>query len=322
MTYKVYRITSPSKKCYIGITSQPIAKRWAGHVRRALKENINHPFSNAIRKYGKESFTFKILETVETADEAKEAEIYYIFEFDSTNRDKGYNVSKGGDYDGQSGGKKFWEEIRKNPDIYELYIENLKEGIRLSIPNRDYSKVKEQKAKWREENPELFEEQIIKLRSGLLEWQSKNPEVYARQKREAGISLSKYFVKHLAEIQPKVTAGVKKYFENPQAIEAHSKRVAATWASYSEEDRQGRIAAAAQGHKEHYAKMDSETKEERDKQLADARKNIDHEKRKRNQKIAMQNYWTPERKKEFGEKRSLLNAKKRALKAQKEANES
>ena len=58
----LYEIISPSGKSYIGITKRKIEDRWSNHVSKALNNpDYNHPFYNAIRKYGKDSFTLKIL---------------------------------------------------------------------------------------------------------------------------------------------------------------------------------------------------------------------------------------------------------------------
>lgn len=58
----LYRITSPSGKQYIGITSMKSVKaRWKEHVYTAYNRNSSTVFSAAIRKYGKESFKIEVL---------------------------------------------------------------------------------------------------------------------------------------------------------------------------------------------------------------------------------------------------------------------
>lgn len=50
----------------------------------------------AFNKHGYENFTIDIIDTAETIDELNSKEIYWISYYDSTNRDKGYNLCEGG----------------------------------------------------------------------------------------------------------------------------------------------------------------------------------------------------------------------------------
>ena len=53
MPYTVYLITnSITNKVYVGYTKHSIEKRWNQHCKKAMKEILNTPFYNAIRKYG------------------------------------------------------------------------------------------------------------------------------------------------------------------------------------------------------------------------------------------------------------------------------
>jgi predicted GIY-YIG superfamily endonuclease len=69
--YSIYKITSPSGRSYIGLTKTPVKERWAQHVKRAKTDGKNHPFYNAIRKYGKSAFT---VETIDTASDKQAAQ--------------------------------------------------------------------------------------------------------------------------------------------------------------------------------------------------------------------------------------------------------
>lgn len=51
----------------------------------------------AIKKYGIENFTKEIIDTAETKDDLSEKEKYWISFYNSTEREIGYNISKGGD---------------------------------------------------------------------------------------------------------------------------------------------------------------------------------------------------------------------------------
>jgi group I intron endonuclease len=82
-----------NKKKYVGKTKN-FRVRLSQH-QSAIKENstrkINDHLRNAIKKYGKENFTFKVLEVCKLKDCSKR-ELYWIKKLDSTNRDKGYNI--------------------------------------------------------------------------------------------------------------------------------------------------------------------------------------------------------------------------------------
>lgn len=50
----------------------------------------------AIKHYGIENFEKLLVQYVETAEEANDQEIFWIAHYDTTNPEKGYNISKGG----------------------------------------------------------------------------------------------------------------------------------------------------------------------------------------------------------------------------------
>lgn len=90
--YVVYKHTSPSGKVYVGITGQSPKQRW-GH---GVNYSYNKRFRNAILKYGWDSFDHEILFDGLTYEDACAKEIEMIARYDSTNRDRGYNVDLGG----------------------------------------------------------------------------------------------------------------------------------------------------------------------------------------------------------------------------------
>lgn len=93
--YYVYKHTSPNNKVYIGITCKnPPEKRWVnGH---GYKKG-NPYFWNAIQKYGWDNFKHDILFANLSRKDACSKEQEMISLYDSTNPDKGYNMTKGGD---------------------------------------------------------------------------------------------------------------------------------------------------------------------------------------------------------------------------------
>ena len=93
---QVYRIVNKiNGKCYIGITTQGVNRRWSEHLYRFNLGERDHKLYQAMRKYGLDNFDLLILETVKDASLLPELEIAYIKEFDSFNR--GYNMTCGGD---------------------------------------------------------------------------------------------------------------------------------------------------------------------------------------------------------------------------------
>ncbi len=104
--YIVYMHISPSGKRYIGITCRKPEKRWQnGH-----NYKNNEYFSKAIKKYGWDNFEHIIVARGLTEEEAKWLEIELIREFDSTNQEKGYNITLGGE---SGNGYKHTDESKK-----------------------------------------------------------------------------------------------------------------------------------------------------------------------------------------------------------------
>lgn len=96
----VYRHTSPSGKCYIGITCQNPIKRWGngkGYYSKIKKSGkYSQPyFVHAIEKYGWDNFNHEILFTNLGELQAKLLEISLIRFY--KNQDLSYNITDGGD---------------------------------------------------------------------------------------------------------------------------------------------------------------------------------------------------------------------------------
>jgi group I intron endonuclease len=91
--FVVYKHTSPTGKVYIGITRQDPQKRWGNGRSYASNEH----FSNAIRSHGWNNFKHEVLYSNLSEQEAKLKEIELIALYDSTNPNKGYNITLGGE---------------------------------------------------------------------------------------------------------------------------------------------------------------------------------------------------------------------------------
>lgn len=138
--YTVYKHTSPDGKVYIGITGQKPEKRWDNG--NGYKQN-KHLY-NAIRKYGWENFRHEIVCTGLSKWQACRVEQSLIKYFDSTNPDKGYNHSIGGEC-GTLGVHPSAETLRKLSEVRKgrhlsaetrRKISEARKGIHLSAETR------------------------------------------------------------------------------------------------------------------------------------------------------------------------------------------
>lgn len=144
----IYQITNNlNKKIYIG-KSKNIKERWQEHIRDSSipeylwEQNYRHvqtPIHKAIRKYGKENFSFEIIEEC-LEQELNEKEKYWIAKKNSINKEIGYNINLGGDgYTLGSGEKAPGSKItQKDCDFIKQKLRErltYKEIIQLYYPN-------------------------------------------------------------------------------------------------------------------------------------------------------------------------------------------
>ncbi len=145
----IYKVTClVNNKIYIGLTTQlkGILERWRKHICEAnYRTTRKTRFLNAIRKHGPENFIIEQIDTAETIEELKEKEIYYIAFYDSTNREKGYNTTKGGEGSfGTTMSEETKDKIRQK-HLGRKWSDDRKEkhSITLKNANTDFSKGKE-----------------------------------------------------------------------------------------------------------------------------------------------------------------------------------
>ena len=124
--YTVYiHINKINNKKYIGITRQNPMVRWAnGEGYRT------QPFYHAIQEYGWDGFEHLILYENLTYEEACEIEKELISEYDTNDRNYGYNVSKGG----EQVIKKYGKDVHTNKTVYQYsflgdYIQSFKSVV-------------------------------------------------------------------------------------------------------------------------------------------------------------------------------------------------
>ena len=100
----VYCHTLYDGRKYIGITCQNASRRW----RNGDGYNHNPYFSNAIKKYGWDSFTHEILFQDLPEEDAKRIERELIVKYKTQDRKYGFNMTGGGE-----GNYNPTEEIRR-----------------------------------------------------------------------------------------------------------------------------------------------------------------------------------------------------------------
>lgn len=105
-------------KVYIGQTIQNPKDRWYRHCAKSniSKNEANMHIKRAILKYGKENFSFEVIETC-LKEQLNEREIYWINYYDSYN--KGYNNTLGG----SSGTKPLKINREEFSKIKNLYLD-------------------------------------------------------------------------------------------------------------------------------------------------------------------------------------------------------
>lgn len=107
----IYCVTNKNNnKKYIGQTIQDLKERQRKHF------NTSHCpyFHNAIMKYGRDSFEWKIIDTGEQGKDLDLKEKFWINFFETNKRDKGYNLTNGG----QSGASMTKEDTKKARDNF------------------------------------------------------------------------------------------------------------------------------------------------------------------------------------------------------------
>lgn len=286
--YKIYRATSPSGKSYIGMTRLNVSDRWDAHVTRA-RRGTKHPFSAAIRKYGKDAFVLGVLFETDSEDEAKEAEMRFITEHATQDRSKGYNISAGGDYDAFSGAAAMREKL-KDPVFRSAYSANLKASAQKRDP-RQWEKLTLSAAKWREQN------KVAAYKNGRRAVRIATKYQNRPWTGVPGQVLGDYG--RLWISSEKVALARRRYFSRRSATR--------TWASRGQDEIEKVSLAISQAKKKRYA-ADEKARDDVAVQLSEARKNVDRKKQAAAASKGQKAWWAelrknPERYAEYMEKR-------------------
>ncbi len=142
------------------------SKVYIGQTWQSLQKRLNHGYygcshiKNALDTYNKNNFYYEILNICYTQEEADYLEQFWIKEFDSSNREFGYNLNSGGKSNGTMseetkikiskknlGKKASSETIKKLSDSHKGYIPTAETRKKLSIINTGKKLSKEHVAK-------------------------------------------------------------------------------------------------------------------------------------------------------------------------------
>lgn len=140
--YFIYKLTNLiNKKIYIGKTTTSLKKllrryrRYGGNSKWAKLLNNKRYINRAINKYGLNNFLFEIIDHVNSKKKLDKLEIYYINVFQSRNRQKGYNLTQGGE--GTSG--YLWSQESKTK-LSEICKKKFKDGYVNPMQGKHLSK--------------------------------------------------------------------------------------------------------------------------------------------------------------------------------------
>lgn len=128
----IYKITNiQNNKIYIGQTIRPVQDRFNRHLNDALHNVIDTHFARAIRKYGKDSFSWEIIDTANTQEELTIKERYWIQYHNSVK--EGYNET---DAISKCGGNTYQSKTEKEMEVIKEKIRQTKIGIKNPMARR------------------------------------------------------------------------------------------------------------------------------------------------------------------------------------------
>ena len=148
--YIVYKHTTPSEKVYIGITSMKPEKRW----KNGKGYELCTAFNRAIQKYGWSNIEHEVLLSGLSKDEACAEEQRLIRLYDSTNPQKGYNLTSGGEHYEPNDE---WRS-RLSKSLKRSYAEHPEYGEHLSLIQKGRKQSPESSEKKRETMFKFYEE--------------------------------------------------------------------------------------------------------------------------------------------------------------------
>ena len=177
MDYYIYMTTNLiNGKKYIGQHKGKPDDKYLGSGTTLLK---------AIKKYGKENFSKKILCFCATREEADIKEKEYIQNYDAVNNKNFYNNSEGGT--AGDGWRACHRYFKAHPDKAKELLKGNAERLRRwceenpeEFQERVVKPFLEGAKKWRETHHDEVKEHMKKVNEKKIEWQETHPEEYQR----------------------------------------------------------------------------------------------------------------------------------------------
>lgn len=283
--YIIYRLTSPSGKAYIGLTKNGLKERWRSHCSKAKCSDKRHPLLDSIRKHGPEAFETEVLETGLTKQGAKEAEVRWIADLSPE-----MNISPGGDADGDTAMRVFWEAMRSDPEALARYTQKLSKT----------------RAAQMLESPEWR----AALKAGGEAWRAQNPkEAYWFARRGLRLAMRANLVAHglSAPYDPRFEkSGGRLYIDSAKVRKARGnwRKRTAVRRQWAEQDQSSRNTAISLKIKENWEAKSETEKEYHRAQLALARAKMaagfkadpaHHERVKQKRREGIARYWAARR---------------------------
>lgn len=267
--YKVYRVTGPDGRQYIGWTGMKVQERWRNHVKRARAgKAAEHPFYNAIRQYGEGAFT---IETLKEVDSRITAQLIEARTIASSPRESLYNLSSGGVNDSSEGGRIFWERMNADSQKKAAYLKKLSD-TKKARDWTDYENLAAKNKEWRQTNAK---------------------EAYRLSRRAIRIANKANGVVNTWQDKVDPRPLKERLMHKYRLNEVKSGYVTEIWANRSDEERAeifGKISSS------HIAYMATKTPEERREITAKARASIDKDKQGRAASHGLKNWWVELRK--------------------------
>ncbi|MBV5348897.1 GIY-YIG nuclease family protein [bacterium] len=159
----IYKITSPTKKVYIG-QSLDILTRFVYYKRMACKKQTR--LFHSLSKYGVKKHTFEIIHVCDK-EELNDLEIYYINLFSCYNTEYGLNLRTGGSRGSQSDGtKKKLSDLAKGRKASDKARESMRLGAKKRPQMSDETKERHRisalgKNKGKKHTPETIKKMSI-----------------------------------------------------------------------------------------------------------------------------------------------------------------
>jgi group I intron endonuclease len=163
----LYKITDTlNNKVYIGQSNKE-TERWRQHKYLARQDMPIQYVHRAMKKYDIENFTYEVIAMCKTQEDADQTEMLLIKQYDSHNKDNGYNVALGGDHAWNAGLLK-----EQQPMFGKHHTEESK--LKSSISNTGKKKPKTEE--WRKQMSEAHKGQVRSPEAikKMLETKSKN----------------------------------------------------------------------------------------------------------------------------------------------------